>query len=363
MTQQPDGIRRDADLHGVTSSLPPAADSPPPPDEFVQAVHFVLLTIGLYIVYAFCLSVAFTSLRNSGFYAWFYGSQFVNAAFDPKNPQPDAQTRLQLWAVAVAFPCWLIPTAVACWFLPKVYRRDLGASLGRFSQKDDKFILKRYTIVPRAVLSNVLLGLGVWLLIAPTTFGINWFVGWLYTRFIEVKPEEHPLTAAAQNGGLLRVEWLLLAFGVMVSAPLWEELLFRGLLPALLRKLRGKGGHAAMTLALATALLLRRNQLSEASSQGFTPLLLAAMPALFVVALLPIYAIVCWRSRTENGPIIFGTALLFAAVHSFAWPTPVALFILGLGLGWLAAWTRSLLAPILVHSLFNAVSLAILYFD
>ena len=33
-----------------------------------------------------------------------------------------------------------------------------------------------------------------------------------------------------------------------------------------------------------------------------------------------------------------------------------ALFVLGLGLGWLAVWTRGLLVPVLVHGLFNGVS-------
>ncbi len=362
MTQQPDGIQREADLHGVTTSLPSSAEPPQPPDEFTQAVHFVFMTIGLYLLYAVCISVAFTSLRDGGFYSWFYGPQFVHDAFDPKSPQPEGQTRLQLWSVAAAFPFWLIPTAVVCWFLPSAYRRDLGVSLGRVPWRDDNRFLNRSAVAPRALLANLLLGIGAWLLIAPPSFGLNWLVGWLYTRFVEVKPEEHPLTAAAQTGGLMPVEWALLAFGVLVSAPLWEELLFRGLLPAVFRKFGGKGGHAAMTLAFATAVLLRHHQLAKAFSQGFTPLLLAAMPALFVLAMLPIYAIVCWRSRTENGPVVFGTALLFAAVHSFAWPTPVALFILGLGLGWLAAWTRSLLAPIIVHALFNAVSFGLLYF-
>jgi membrane protease YdiL (CAAX protease family) len=158
------------------------------------------------------------------------------------------------------------------------------------------------------------------------------------------------------------MEWALLGFSVMLAAPLWEELLFRGLLPALCRKLRGSGGHAAMTLALMAAMWLRRNEIAEALGKDFLTLLLAAMPVLFVVAMVPLYALVYWRSRTENGPVVFGTALLFAAVHS-TWPTPVALFILALGLGWLAVWTRSLLAPIIVHALFNALSFVLLYYD
>jgi membrane protease YdiL (CAAX protease family) len=48
--------------------------------------------------------------------------------------------------------------------------------------------------------------------------------------------------------------------------------------------------------------------------------------------------------------------VLFAAMHSSVWPTPVALLVLGLALGTLAARTKSLVGPIVVHALFNAVT-------
>ena len=58
---------------------------------------------------------------------------------------------------------------------------------------------------------------------------------------------------------------------------------------------------------------------------------------------------------------MFASSALFAAVHSFAWPSPVALFVLALGLGWLAHRTRSLVGPIVLHGLFNAVSCVLLF--
>jgi membrane protease YdiL (CAAX protease family) len=51
---------------------------------------------------------------------------------------------------------------------------------------------------------------------------------------------------------------------------------------------------------------------------------------------------------------IYATAMLFGMAHS--WPDPIALFVLGLGLGYLAYRTQTLLGPILLHSLFNAVT-------
>jgi len=43
-------------------------------------------------------------------------------------------------------------------------------------------------------------------------------------------------------------------------------------------------------------------------------------------------------------------------VHSSVWPSPIPLFVLGLGLGWLAMRTRGVFVPVIVHGLFNAVS-------
>ena len=64
--------------------------------------------------------------------------------------------------------------------------------------------------------------------------------------------------------------------------------------------------------------------------------------------------------RSKRG--IFGTALIFAIFHANVWPTPVPLFALGLALGYLAYRTQSLVAPIVLHGLFNGVTaLALLY--
>ena len=43
-------------------------------------------------------------------------------------------------------------------------------------------------------------------------------------------------------------------------------------------------------------------------------------------------------------------------IHSNVWPSPIPLFVLGIGLGWLAVRTNGVLAPVIVHGLFNAVS-------
>ena len=49
-------------------------------------------------------------------------------------------------------------------------------------------------------------------------------------------------------------------------------------------------------------------------------------------------------------------AALFAAFHAHVWPSPVPLVVLAVGLGYLYLRTRSLVGPVVVHGMFNAVS-------
>jgi membrane protease YdiL (CAAX protease family) len=43
------------------------------------------------------------------------------------------------------------------------------------------------------------------------------------------------------------------------------------------------------------------------------------------------------------------------------WPTPVALFVLALGLGALAYRTQSLVGPVVLHGLFNGFNCLVLF--
>lgn len=56
-------------------------------------------------------------------------------------------------------------------------------------------------------------------------------------------------------------------------------------------------------------------------------------------------------------PAIVTSSLLFAVLHADAWPAPIPLFVLALFLGYLAYRTSSLVAPIVLHATFNGVSM------
>jgi membrane protease YdiL (CAAX protease family) len=185
---------------------------------------------------------------------------------------------------------------------------------------------------------------------------------------------------------------VLIFFTATVAAPILEEWLFRGVLQTWLVR-REWGGHAAMAGALLMALVSTRWDRLEWSptAPGLRALLHSAMPSLFVLFMVPGYLAARWlvtRSQddqvtgwqgdkgTDEDPLspaqeqrpsraavvgaVYGASLLFAAAHSFAWPTPIPLFFLGLLLGWLMYRTESLVAPDVLHALFNGLSCVLL---
>jgi membrane protease YdiL (CAAX protease family) len=63
--------------------------------------------------------------------------------------------------------------------------------------------------------------------------------------------------------------------------------------------------------------------------------------------------------RIGAAPGVVMSALLFAGMHFSTWPDPIALFPAGLLFGTVYQQTRSLSASILAHSLFNSISVCI----
>jgi membrane protease YdiL (CAAX protease family) len=246
------------------------------------------------------------------------------------------------------------------------------------------------------VVPNLVAGYLVWLVLTPLVLLVTWAVTLL------IPMEEHQLQQLGREP-LIPAEWGLILVAALLAAPLVEELVFRGvLLPWQLN--RGLDAQLIVgTAALAVALVF-----GVKKDQPFNP-----GPALFVAAMLPGYLLLPWLARRfgrhevapgagENGetaqapaPLappnpeadgwpgrvvrataayvrlasekrarvllaIYGNALLFAAFHSSVWPSPVPLFVLSLGLSWLAYRTQSLVGSVVVHALFNGVACVML---
>jgi membrane protease YdiL (CAAX protease family) len=118
----------------------------------------------------------------------------------------------------------------------------------------------------------------------------------------------------------------------------WEELLFRGLIQPWVIAQGWRGQVVALALAIGVATL-------HGKIAGIAACLAAALTLAWPTS---------WRG-------MYAVAVLFAFVHSAAWPSPVPLLLLGLGLGWLARG-GGLLGPILLHALFNAIACGELFY-
>jgi membrane protease YdiL (CAAX protease family) len=248
--------------------------------------------------------------------------------------------RFNLWALVLAFPLQFASVPL----LLHRFSHTLPAELG---------------LTARRLGRNLLAGLLTALVLTPVVLGVNFCVESLYELGLPGKTQQHPLTLVAQEH-LRPTEMGLLVFVAVVTAPVMEELIFRGVLQPYLAA-RRYGGHVGMAAALGLAVAACGRDVWNSRLGTLGDLLAAGAPALFILAMLPIFFIIYRTSRTPAAPAIFGTSLAFAAIHSSVWPTPVALFLLGLGLGTLAWRSRSLVGPIMVHGLFNGVSCVLLF--
>jgi membrane protease YdiL (CAAX protease family) len=148
----------------------------------------------------------------------------------------------------------------------------------------------------------------------------------------------------------------VIAFLTVVGAPLVEELLFRGVIQ---RWLCQDGRRASFAILAAFVISVLVGVYKEELS-----------PLIFAGLILAVYGFFLffpdlvhwWIPERHVARGIYATALLFGLSHSFAWPTPVPLTVLGLGLGWLAYRTQSLVGSMVLHGLFNAVTVISLGF-
>jgi len=248
----------------------------------------------------------------------------------------ELNARLTLWAQAVAFPIQLL-------LLPALILRQYPGSAAAFGATGRDW--------PRAVR----LALVGWLVLTPVCLGLNELVVRAYYALIPGQPEEHGL-ARLVYAGLLPVEWVFWVVVAVVAAPVVEEFFFRGLVQGYVLADPRRGGYL-LVFAVFVAIYFNSTKLVAAQDTAGWQRLDAYMPVLFVMLLGVGYYLAMEYAGGTRLPAFIAVSMLFAAVHS-AWPQPIALFVLSLGLCYLREWSGSLLTPILVHALFNATSAA-----
>ena len=190
----------------------------------------------------------------------------------------------------------------------------------------------------------IALGAFAWFLIAPVTLAIH-AITLLVKQELGGPMDVHPLskvhpTNDGFGGGIFLV-------AVCMMTPWIEEYFFRGLLlPWVVRA-------------------SYRPWLLVAWAFGFALISFGTFndPHYGAVLFVAIGAVLLWLCqtlpKTKPKRTILGvvsTSLLFAAVHTAVWPSPIPLFVLALGLGFLTARTGSIIPAVVVHGLFNGVS-------
>lgn len=200
--------------------------------------------------------------------------------------------------------------------------------------------------------ARVALAVFAWALLTPPVLAFYTAVLQLFTA-LNWQPNEHPLTQLGNLSAQMR--WLFF-LQACITAPLIEEILFRGLLlPWAIGGRERHTGRPAIPLLVSSVV---RPWLVMLFAVVYAATTRKADPIIFAGALAGglglLWVTIRHGKRQLRG--VYATAAFFAVVHSGVWPSPLPLFLLGLGLGWLAVRTRGVLVPFLVHGLFNAVS-------
>jgi membrane protease YdiL (CAAX protease family) len=278
---------------------------------------FDLLYCGAYVV---VLVMLFPTLAEIGGRA-VEAAGVLKQLYGPDNPH--AKELRQLWGIICAAPVFFVG-----WLAYRDWAaRSVWPPIGRLA-------------------GNVALGVGVWFVLTPIVLAGNVLTAQIAV-WLGSPPQRHPMDELGVGNTLIQQ----VAFGVSVClcTPVIEETLFRGLLVGWAS---GRRYRPWLVMLLAAGFVLLIMLLTKQSVVG---------PVVFAVVLAGGLFVVQRVGRARRWPVhligsVYATAALFAAGHSAVWPTPIPLFALGLGLGYLAARTGGIAACVVLHGLFNAVS-------
>jgi membrane protease YdiL (CAAX protease family) len=277
------------------------------------------------------------ALLHLGFFSLLSGWKL---SIDSESMNSTARIQMSLWVFLFNFPLNL-GTAFLVFRLGSGGQvSDLGLSIRR----------------PR---ENFGLACMSWLVVTPMVFGVGVLADLAYYWLSGFMPDPHSLQKLAEESPTL-MDGAIIALSSLVIGPIWEEVMFRGVLQQWLC-VRDWRGHLAMGLSFFIAVGTVKALYDSSGSDDIGVGIVILSPLLFVLVSLPGYIYVGklakqWIPDQNAIRGIYATALLFGMVHSSNWPTPIPLFVLGLALGYLAYRTQTLLAAILLHSLFNLVA-------
>lgn len=348
---------RDDEETDIEDAIPPL----PAPGPYVPYTGTDLVLVVLLLLFTWTTS-AYTLLATGLYGAIVPDGSYLSVIQEPKKHDQVKETlgqlagpaaaniaeptffktqaiRLEMWARALVFPLQLILLAMLT-----VWRIPIPPSV--------------YGVTLAGWRRALVLALLAWVVLTPVVLALNWGVSTLYSQWMDKPLEEHALVLLT-HGDLMTIEWVFWIGLAVLVAPVLEEFFFRGLLQAYV--LAGLWrGYGVLVLSLVIVFMANGMEISAAQDLPGWRKLDAYMPILFLILLgIGFLAAMEYAPGTKL-PGMIAVSMFFAAIHS-TWPHPVALFVLSMGLCYLREWSGSILAPILVHGLFNGTSSA-LYF-
>lgn len=283
------------------------------------------------------LSLLVVGLQQAGFYRAVYGPEFPDpiATSDAVGAVAGAAAESVLAEEAASFQ-----TVRAVWAglfaVPVLAGIVLALRAGKGAWPG---------VDPAGIPGRIAVGVVAWAVFTPLVFAVYGLTD-LVISAIGGEIERHPMTRLGV--GESTFDQLLFAASVCVAAPLTEEILFRGIL---VRWACGRGYRPWLVMVGAVGLAILGSGEIRSPAVAFAVLLPVGLGGVILVGK-PAMS----RGFALRAGGIWASAALFAMAHSAVWPTPVPLFFLGLGLGFLALRTRGILACVVAHGLFNAVS-------
>jgi membrane protease YdiL (CAAX protease family) len=198
------------------------------------------------------------------------------------------------------------------------------------------------------------LGYFVWLVMTPLVFTVFIALRLLPDWFGSAEPHLVEMLLTLDRGW---GPWLLALVVAGVTAPVFEELLLRGIMQPLFVA-RPQYADALLVTGLVIAVLLGLGF----GSDGSTGRSLGWGPLAFLATVGPGYLVFealmrSWLPLPGTARAVYATSLFFAVLHAGVWPTPIPLFLLSLALGVVAFRSQNLTGPIVMHGAFNLVSL------
>lgn len=187
----------------------------------------------------------------------------------------------------------------------------------------------------------------LWLIVTALSFT-------LYGLVLQYEAaQKHPIQELLESGAGT-FTWSVFVLGALILAPAFEELFVRGIVQPWMVRFP-QAADLGLVISLIWAVVL------GVSEGGGRPLLFLGIVGPGYIAFE--FFSRRWIPRRGAARAIYASSLFFAAMHAGVWPTPIPLFVLSLGLGFLAYRTQSILGPIVAHGLFNAVSALMLIFQ